>query len=128
MNSLLSKTLRIFSISVFVGVLLITAQSAWAQDTRGTIRGIVTDPNKQPVFNATVTVLDPARGTKVTLTTNGEGFYQATYVMPGTYQVIVEASGFKKVLRDNVLLQINAVVQVDIPLEIGGAQETVTVT
>src|SRR6185295_17878807 len=77
---------------------------------------------------ATVTVIDPSRGTKVNLTTNGEGFFQATYLIPGTYQIVVEASGFKKAVRENVLLQIGGAVQVDIPLEIGGALETVTVT
>jgi len=128
MNSLLPKLMRIFAISICVSILLIFTQSAWAQETRGTIRGTVTDPNNQPVYNAAVTVIDPSRGTKVTLTTNGEGFYQATYLIPGSYTVTVEATGFKKVIRENVLLQIGGAIQADIPLEIGGAQETVTVS
>jgi len=128
MNSLLSKLMRIFAISICVSILLILTQSSWAQETRGTIRGTVSDPNKQPVFNATVTVIDPSRGSKVTLTTNGEGYFQATYLIPGTYNVMVEATGFKKAIRENILLQIGGAVQVDVPLEIGGAQETVTVT
>ncbi|MEP7075035.1 MAG: TonB-dependent receptor [Acidobacteriota bacterium] len=127
MNSLLPKLSRIFAVSLCL-VIIVFVQSSVAQETRGTIRGTVLDPNKQPVFNATVTVIDPSRGTKISLTTNGEGFYQATYLIPGTYHVVVEANGFKKALRENVLLQIAGAVQVDIPLEIGGAQETVTVT
>ncbi|MEP6849567.1 MAG: TonB-dependent receptor, partial [Acidobacteriota bacterium] len=127
MNSLLPKLSRIFAVSLCL-VIIVFVQSSVAQETRGTIRGTVLDPNKQPVFNATVTVIDPSRGTKISLTTNGEGFYQATYLIPGIYQVVVEANGFKKALRENVLLQIAGAVQVDIPLEIGGAQETVTVT
>src|SRR5215470_16134285 len=91
-----------------------------AQETRGTIRGTVTDPNGQAVPNAMVQVIDPARGSTATLTTNGEGFYQATYLIPGTYQVVVEATGFKKSIRDNIVLQIGATVQVNIPLEVGG--------
>ena len=128
MNSLLPKLMRIFAISICVSILLIFTQFTWAQETRGTLRGTVTDPNKQPVFNATVTVLDPSRGSKVTLTTNGEGYFQATYLIPGTYSVMVEATGFKKAIRENVLLQIGGAVQVDVPLEIGCAQHTVTVT
>jgi len=128
MNSLLPKLARIFAVSFCLSISLVFVQSMAAQETRGTIRGTVTDPNKQAVFNATVTVIDPSRGTKVNLTTNGEGFFQATYLIPGTYQIIVEASGFKKAVRENVLLQIGGAVQVDIPLEIGGALETVTVT
>jgi len=106
---------------------MIAAGSISAQETRGTIRGTVTDPNGQAVPNATVHVVDPARGTSVDLTTNGEGYYQATYLLPSTYQVTVEAPGFKKTIRDKVLVQISAAVQVDIPLEVGGTQETVNV-
>jgi hypothetical protein len=128
MNLLLTKFTRVLTVSACLAMLLVLAQSTTAQETRGTIRGTITDPNKQSVFNATVTVIDPSRGTKISLTTNGEGFFQATYLIPGTYQIVVEANGFKKAVRENVLLQIGGAVQVDIPLEIGGASETVTVT
>ncbi len=69
-----------------------------------------------------------SRGSKVNLTTNKDGLYTANYLFPGTYQIVVDVPGFKKMIRDNVLLQIGGAVQVDIPLEIGGAQETVNVT
>ncbi|MEQ1646058.1 MAG: carboxypeptidase-like regulatory domain-containing protein, partial [Pyrinomonadaceae bacterium] len=98
------------------------------QETRGTIRGQVTDPAGRAIPNASVRVSDPSRGSSRVYTTSGEGFFQATYLTPGTYQVLVEAPGFKKSLRESVVLQIGAVVQVDFPLEVGGAQETVTVT
>src|SRR3954466_2309903 len=104
------------------------AGSIFGQETRGTIRGTVTDPNGQAVPNATVHVTDPARGTTVDLTTNSEGFYQATYLIPSAYQIMVEAVGFKKSIRDSVPLQIGETLQVNVTLEVGGAQETVTVT
>lgn len=121
-SSKLIRTLAVFLFAVcFAGLV-------FGQETRGTIRGTVTDPNKQAIPNATVHVIDPARGTSVDLTTNAEGFYQATYLLPSTYRIIVEAPGFKKSIRDNVLVQISAAVQVDVPLEVGGTQETVNVT
>ena len=98
-----------------------------AQESRGKITGTVTDPNKAAVPGATVTVSDPSRGTSVALTTNDEGFFQAPYLLPGTYQVIVEVSGFKKFIQENVVLQINETRSLDITLELGGTQETVTV-
>lgn len=114
--------------SIAISILAIFAASSFGQETRGTIRGTVTDPNGQAVPNATVQVIDPARGTTITLTTNTDGFYQATYLTPGTYRIVVEATGFKKSIRDNVELQIAGAVQVNLPLEVGGTQETVTVT
>ena len=98
-----------------------------AQESRGKITGTVTDPNKAAVPGATVTIVDPARGTNVTLTTNDDGFFQALYLLPGTYQVIVENAGFKKFIQENVILQINETRDLTITLELGGAQETVTV-
>lgn len=108
--------------------IIILAGSIFAQETRGIIRGTITDPNGQAVPNASVKIIDPARGTTVDMTTNSEGFYQATYLVPGSYQIVVEAPGFKKSIRDNVGLQIGATVQINVPLEIGGAEETVNVT
>lgn len=119
---------KLLSCVIVLAAALMMVQSSFGQDTRGTIVGTVTDPNGGVVANATVQVVDPARGTTKTFTTNSEGIYRATYLTPGIYRIVVEASGFKKSLRDNVLVQISATVQVDIPLEIGGAEETVTVT
>ena len=43
-----------------------------------------------------------AMGTTVSIATNDSGLYRAPYLIPGTYQVAVEAAGFKKYLRDGV--------------------------
>ena len=99
-----------------------------AQDTRGTIVGTVTDPNGGTVANATVQVKDPSRGTIKTFTTNSDGLYLATFLTSGIYQVMVEAQGFKRAVRDNILVEIAATVTVNIPLEVGGTEETVNVT
>jgi hypothetical protein len=99
-----------------------------AQEARGTITGKVSDPNKAAVPGATVKVTDVERGTTTTLTTNDEGIYQAPYLALGTYQVVVETTGFKKYIKDKVVLQINETRTINITLEVGGAQETVTVT
>jgi hypothetical protein len=99
-----------------------------AQESRGKITGTVTDPNKAAVPGASVKITDPARGTSVTLTTNDEGFFQAPYLVPGTYQVVIEIAGFKKYIQDNVELRINDTRDLAIALEVGGSEETVTVT
>lgn len=120
-STCLTAVLACISILTFAGLGI-------AQDTRGTISGTITDPNGQAVPNATVQVIDPARGATKAFTTNGEGIYRATFLMPGTYQVVVEAAGFKKAVRDKVVVEIGASVSVNVPLEIGGAEETVNVT
>ena len=125
------KFMKLFqALSLIIGLAagLLFIQPISAQETRGVIRGTVTDPNKSPVPGASVKIIDPTRGTTLDLKTNDDGFFQATYLFPGTYQIVVETTGFKKSVRDNVILDIGSAIQVDMPLEVGGSQETVTVT
>ena len=88
----------------------------------------MTDSNKAQVSGASVKVIDVARNNTISLTTNDEGFFQAIYLVPGSYQVIVENAGFKRFVRNNVTLQISQTLELNIALEVGGTQETVTVT
>lgn len=128
MNINKAKTLQIINLAAILAFTLFSVGSLSAQETRGTIRGTVLDPNAHAVPNATVQVIDPSRGSKVNLTTNSEGLYQAAYLNPGIYQIVVEAPGFKKMIREKVVLQIAETIQVDVLLEVGGASETVNVT
>jgi hypothetical protein len=99
-----------------------------AQETRGRINGKVVDQNRGAVPGAIVKIVDVARSNVTTLTTNESGLFEANYLLSSTYQVVVEATGFKKYIQDGVLLQINETRDLDITLEVGGTQETVTVT
>lgn len=128
MNYKAKGTKRLAALLCCLFALSLSFESAKAQETRGFIRGTVTDPNKAAVPGATVRITDTERGTTVSLTTNQDGFYQANYLIPGTYQIVVEAAGFKKSVRDRVVLDINQTLEANFPLELGGTQETVTVT
>ena len=86
------------------------------------------DTTKAPIPGASVTVTDATRGTTASATTNSDGLFQVTYLLPGTYQVTVEVTGFKKHVQDNVLLQMNETRDLAIVLEVGGIEEAVSVT
>ena len=111
-----------------LGAIIFLPQTLSAQETRAKLTGRVMDSNQAAVAGAEVTVTDASRGTKVTLKTNADGLFQAPYLLSGTYRVVVEVSGFKKLIQDNVTLQINETRDLALVLEVGGAQETVTVT
>ena len=113
---------------VFVFLALMIPMSASSQELRGKISGRVTDANGGAVPSATVKVIDTARGATVELTTNGDGLFDAPYLLPGAYQVLIEASGFKKSLQDKVQVAINETTNLAVTLEVGAVQETVTVT
>jgi hypothetical protein len=99
-----------------------------SQELRGKISGRVVDSNGAAVANASVKVTDVARAATTDLTTNVDGLFDAPYLLPGTYQVLVEAAGFKKSLQDKVVVQINETRTLAITLDVGAVQETVTVT
>src|SRR5689334_23214896 len=65
-----------------------------AQTERGAIVGIVTDSTRAVVPGATVTITNLGNNTVQTLTTNGEGVYEAPFLPPATYKVSATAQGF----------------------------------
>jgi hypothetical protein len=115
-------------LALFVVLCLLTAGSVWSQDTRGTISGRVTDPSGAMIGGAQVTVINPAMGTKATLTTNSEGIYRAPLLSPGKYLIEVTAPGFKKAVRNEVEVRVADRLDINIALEIGASEQQVTVT
>jgi len=113
---------------IATAALVLVCSGALAQETRGRITGRVTDTTKATVPGATVTVTDVARGTTATTTTNEQGLFQVNYLVPGTYTVTVELTGFKKVIQTNVVLQISETRNMPVVLEVGGIQEAVSVS
>lgn len=91
-----------------------------AQDTRGNISGTVTDSQTAIVPGAAVAVVNTGTGAITRLTTNSSGYYEAPLLLPGTYSVKVEASGFKKLVRSGVILGLGEQLQINVQLEVGG--------
>ena len=115
----------------YVKVLLLcvlTATAVHAQESRGIITGTVVDASKALVPGATVTVENVAMGTTATAVTNERGFFEAPYLIPGTYRITVELTGFKTLVREGVQVRVGDRLQIELPLEVGGAEERVTVT
>ena len=100
---------------------------AFAQSFLGTIRGTVVDPQGQVVPGAAVLIIDDATGVPRTLETDAEGRYEASNLRPGTYRVQVVTTNFKKFERTGVLVGAAGTALVDVTLELGGINETVTV-
>ncbi|HYP09721.1 MAG TPA: carboxypeptidase-like regulatory domain-containing protein, partial [Bryobacteraceae bacterium] len=106
---------------------LVTIPMAFAQESRGTIVGRVTDPTGATIPAATVEVTNKAQGVKQTLTTNDAGLYQASYLIPGVYEVVVVATGFKRTVRE-VNVAVGDRLAVDIQVQVGDSSQTIDVT
>ena len=114
-------------VCAFIILAAAAATPARAQDSRGTITGTVRDTSKGVVPGATVTITSKAMGNAITTVTNQDGYFQAPYLIAGTYNVTVELQGFKKYVRDGIEVRIADRLELDITLEVGGTVEEVTV-
>jgi hypothetical protein len=108
--------------------LLMICVPAFSQGNAGRILGTVTDQTGGVVGGATVTVVDTARGVSRTLTTDDAGEYNAPNLTPGSYVVRAEAKGFKKIERQNIVLEVGKEIRVDLTVQPGEQTQTVTVT
>lgn len=113
---------------VCIGLLLMSSSLSFAQDTRGNISGTVTDSQGDLIPGAGVTVTNTGTGTATRLTTNASGYYEAPLLLPGTYSVTVENTGFKRSIRSGLTLALGEQLQINFQLEPGAANESVTVT
>ena len=76
---------------------------------------------------ATVTITSLERGTATTAISNEAGIYVLGFLLPGRYTLAVEASGFKRYVRENIELGTAAKTGIDAVLEVGAVADTVTV-
>ena len=100
----------------------------FSQANMGRILGSITDSSGAVIGGARVTVTDVERGTSRVLTTDEAGAYNAPSLLPGTYLIRAELTGFKSIERPNVVLEVGREIKIDFSLEPGAISEKVTVT
>lgn len=108
--------------------LLLLATAASAQSDRGTITGTVTDPTGAVIGRADVIVRNIATGTEYKTGATETGNYTISSLPAGSYELRVEAPGFKKFIAQQVQVQLLQTTRVNAVMEIGAATDTVTVT
>jgi hypothetical protein len=108
-------------------LILLAAAVPYAQEPTATISGIVTDPSGAVVPAAKVTMTDKQRGVPVGIVTNAEGVYRIMNLIPSTYQVTVEAAGFRTYVVGSFPLATSQEAVFNIALEIGMPNQTIEV-
>ncbi len=99
--------------------------AAWAQN--GSITGTVKDPSGAALSGATVVIASPERGINRQTTTNSTGEYNESALSPGSYNIIVTATGFKKYQAKEVKLDVGEKARIDVTLEVGSISTEVVV-
>ena len=107
---------------------LLLASSLFAQRDLATLVGTITDPSGAGVPGAKVVIIESATGLRYETSTSQGGEYARPALKPGTYNIEVEASGFKKSLRRGILLTTGDRTGVDFTMEVGEVSTSVEVS
>lgn len=99
-----------------------------AQSTTGTILGYVHDPTGAVVAGAMVTAVNTLTGERHAVRTDTSGDYLFSGLPVGTYRIEAVLEGFKRFVRDGIILQLNRNARTDILLEVGTVNEVMQVT
>ena len=116
------------TLAVFVALSIVGTPQASAQAVFGSIFGTVTDPSGAAVPGAKVVVTSATKGTSVEATTNADGNYSVTHLIPDVYNVRAEGAGFKAFEAKGIVVSADAAARVDGQFQVGGSTETVEVT
>ena len=117
------------SVARLLGVMILL--TSWVgtgrAQTQGGINGRVTDSSGAAIPGATVTVTNTATSGTRNTTTNAEGLYTFPALPPGFYELKVELQAFKTAEIRSFKVDVQQTVRVDVPLQVGALDETVTV-
>ena len=107
---------------------LLGTPAAFAQIGQGRLAGIVTDTQGAVLPGVTVTASSPALIGVRTAVTEGDGKYLFPGMPSGTYKLVFDLPGFRKIERDNIVVVLGQTISADVQLQVGGVAESLTVT
>jgi outer membrane receptor protein involved in Fe transport len=118
---------RVGTCASVVAVVVLCASAAGAQAVKGSLLGNIIDASGLVLPGVTVTITEVNTNISYSTVSNESGYYVFTNLKDGTYQVASELSGFKRAVRNGVDVPVNATVRVDMKMEVGAIEESVTV-
>ena len=116
-----------FPILGLLGVLYLPCQLT-AQIDRGEVTGTVRDRSGAVITGAKVVLTNDATGISATTQSTATGTYVFDNLIPGTYSIDAEATGFEHYVVHGLYVHVQQVLTTDIPLATGNVKESVTVT
>jgi Carboxypeptidase regulatory-like domain/TonB dependent receptor/TonB-dependent Receptor Plug Domain len=108
--------------------MVLLAIPAFAQQGTTELRGHVVDAQGAALPGVTVTVRNQATGMVRETQTSQDGSFIASGLVPGTYELTSTLQGFKKFNRRDLILEVGKTASIDVKMEVGSFEETVTVS
>jgi Carboxypeptidase regulatory-like domain len=111
-----------------LAVLLLTlAPPSAGQQATSEIRGRAADQNDGGLAGVTVVLTNEDTGTLRETTSGADGSYLASQLVPGRYRIVASLRGFRKLELPGLVLQVGTTLTINLPLEVGPLEETITV-
>jgi hypothetical protein len=118
------KTWRLRALWIAI---LFTPFGLWAQTPTGTILGTVSDSSGAVISGAKVTAIKVDTSVATKAVSNNRGYFEIPFLLPGTYQLVVEYTGFERSVRTGLVLDTDQRMEIPVMMVPGRAQQTVTV-
>ncbi len=106
----------------------ILSRLAVAQVQNGQIIGVVSDPSGAAMAKASIYVRNLDTGYETHIESNDFGIYTASELIVGSYNIHVEAPGFKTIIATNLVVNAGTALRADFKLALGQRSETVEVS
>ncbi len=120
--------MRRLLLGVSLFVVLFAAAPAFAQQGTTELGGRVVDAQGAVLPGVTIVITNEDTGSVRELVSGNEGSYFAAQLIPGRYRITAKLEGFKALDRRGITLVVGQTTTLDLPMEVGGLAETLTVT
>lgn len=105
-----------------------TSLAGRTQDFRASVAGQVTDAGGDNLPGAAITARNVATNASYKTTSGDDGEYVLRNLDPGSYEIVVEKSGFRRLVRESIVLQVGAQITLNLQLQTGELSEAVTIS
>lgn len=115
-------------VSLLLVILALSAIAFGQGAATGDLHVSVKDPAGKMVTDATVTVIDQAKGVARSTAQNSDGEYRFVALVPGRYMVTVTAGGFSKAVYEDQTITVGQVADLPVTLQVSGGETVVNVS
>ena len=122
------KSVQVSAALTIAGMLILGISGGYAQSNLASVSGVVSDPKGAVVPAAAVSATNTATGVDTKTATDAAGFYAIRNLPIGAYTLTIEHPGFRRYVRQGMILTTGQSLGLDVRLELGEFSQTVNVT